>query len=37
MFEALQFLSVSGIAIGAITEVIIPLFTQGVDLARTVL
>lgn len=37
MFEVLQLFAVSGITIGVVTEIIIPLFTQGVELAKTVL
>ena len=37
MFEVIQLFAVSGVTIGVFTEIIVPLFTQGVELAKTVL
>lgn len=37
MFEVISLFAAAGISIGAVTEIIIPFVTQGVDLAKTIL
>jgi len=37
MFEVISFFAAVGITVGAITEIIIPLVSQGTELIKTVL
>tara|TARA_R100001015_G_C4498885_1_gene74059 strand:- start:242 stop:355 length:114 start_codon:yes stop_codon:yes gene_type:complete len=37
MFEVISFFAAAGITVGAITEIVVPLVSQGAELIKTVL
>ena len=37
MFEVISFFAASGILVGVVTEIIVPVVTQGAELVKTIL